>query len=286
MLTQRPRQLHRDISTRPGQPASRRWAALLATLLRGDEEATRRAAVLARVQAPVTTGRRIIVTGAHGGAGATTVALALTDVLHAHRADGVLLLDAAGHAGGLMARLTQAPTMSVAAADRHLRDDHPEAVLHPHARPIRAVLAPAHAEPAVAVDVARRLQRRVGFSVVDTDARNLDAFTPDADAMVLVAENTVRGLVCVSAAVQQRAAAGLAMQRIIVVVLERVADSGLRAGRALAEVHRLHPVRVVVLPRDRHLAGGAHLRSELLAPATTTALMQLAGEVVSGGEPS
>lgn len=280
VLAQRPRRLHRQVSTRAGQSWSRRWAALIATVVRGDDEPDRRAEALTRIQAPVTTGRRIIVTGTHGGAGGTTVALVLANVLHAHRPDGVVLLDVAGGAGGLISRLTQAPTMGVRAADRHLRADRPEVVLRQHVRPLRAVLTPADPDPAAARAVVDRLQRRVGFSVVDTDAGHLDALTPGADTLVLVAENTVRGLGCVNAAVRQRITAGLALERVVVVIIERVADSGMSGQQAVAEVHRHHQVPVVTVPRDRHLAGGADLRFELLAPATSTAFLQMAAEIV------
>ncbi len=285
VLAERPRQLHREVSTRAGESRPRRIAALVAAVVRGDEEPSLRARAIEFVQTPVTTGRRIVVTGTHGGAGATTVALGLTQVLHAHRPDGLVLIDAAGRPGGLVSRLSQAPRMSVAAADRHLSFNRPEAVLHPHARPILAVLAPADPSPAVALNVVSRLQRRVAFSIIDADAAHLDVMTPAADLMVLVAENTVRGVMCVNAAIRARVAACVSGTRVVVVISERVADSGVRSPQLMAEVVRHHDVPVIVLPDDRHLAGGGDFRSELLAPTTRTALLQMSAAIVQRSGP-
>lgn len=303
-LAERPRQLYRQISARPALSRTRRWIRGLAGVLRGDEEPSVRSAALERLQSPMATGRRVIVSGAHGGAGATSIALALVEVLHAHRPDGVALVDGAGHAGGLVSRLSTAPTMSVASADRHLESGRIEAVLPPHMRPIRSVLAPAAPDPDVAAQVVRKVQRHVAFTLVDAGAgpgadgaRRVETDIGDAgrsgrrppstaaDCLVVVAENTVRGLLCVQASIRQHVAGGASAERILVVIVQRVADSGVTAAAARREVQRIHDVPVVVVPRDRHLAGGAQLRTELLAPSTTTVLMQIAAEVVwrSGG---
>lgn len=305
-LAERPRRLHRQISDRPAMSRTHRWGRVLAGVLRGDEEPSARVAALERLQLPVATGRRVIVSGAHGGAGATTIALALMQVLHAHRRDGVVLLDGAGNAGGLLSRLSTAPTMSVAAADRHLEQGRVEAVLPPHLRPHQSVLAPAASHPDVAAQVAGKVQRHVAFTVIDAGAgsvahekRSVDLDVDDptdrsagtrssvADCVVVVAENTVRGLLCVHARIREHAAQGVPGQRIMVAIVERVLDSGVTTCQLRREVQRVHDVPMLVLPRDRHLAGGAQLRGEHLAAGTSTAITQIAAEVVwrSGQRP-
>lgn len=298
-MSQRPRALHRTVSHRPATSRVGRYVSLAKILVAGDGALTAHAEALARLQTPVPTGRRVVVTGAHGGAGASTVALLLADAFHAYRPDGVVLLDAFGHTGGLLSRLAQAPTMSVSGADKHLNTGDVGAVLKPHQRPARAVLTPA-ADTQVTARVAARLQRRVGVSVIDVgthrptrqriDRPLNEASDPakpargplieGADTVVVVCENTVRGLLCVHAVVQDYLADGFADPSIVVVIVERVTDSGITLKQAQQEVQKSHGVTVTDIPRDRHLAGGAHLHSHLLATRTCHAVTGVAADVI------
>jgi len=304
-MAQRPRALQRIVSHRPATSRVGRYVGLAKTLIGGGGAPTDQVDALARLQTPLPTGRRVVVTGAHGGAGASTVALLLADTVHLYRPDGVVLLDASGHTGGLLSRLPRAPTMSVAGADKHLSAGDIEAVVKPHQRPMRAVLTPA-SNAHVAARVAARLQRRVGISVVDvgthqparqhTDRSRNDVTDPTnptdptesargaliegADAVVVVCENTVRGMLCVHAAVQDYLANGFVDASIVVVIVERVPHSGVTVTQARQEIHQSHDVTVADVPRDRHLAGGAHLHTHLLAPWTRHAVMRLAADVI------
>jgi len=247
----------------------------------------------------VPTGRRVVVTAAHGGAGASTVALLLADAFYAHRPDGVVLIDASGQSGGLLLRLPHAPTMSVSGADKHLDAGDVGAVVKPHERPARAVLTPA-ADTRVTARVAARLQRRVGVSVIDAGVHGFAVATSNAlsgtradagetvpvdlvngaDTAVVVCENTVRGLLGVHVTVGDVLATGRPARSIVVVIVERVTDSGITLTQVRQEVERSHGVSVIDLPRDRHLAGGAHVQSHLVASRTRHAVTMLAAVVI------
>ncbi len=299
VIPQRPRALHRRLSHRPATSRVGRFVSLTKTVLGGDATSTAHADALARLQTPVPTGRRIVVTGAHGGAGASTVALLLADAFHTYRPDGVALLDACGHTGGLLSRLAQAPTMSVAGAHKHLSAGNVGAVLRPHSRPVWAVLTPAAGAP-VTANVAARLQRRVGVSVIDTGSHHgggkrpgrprtdlmdplesaCDLLFEGVDVAVVVCDNTVRGAACAQAAVQGCVAVGLPATAVVVVIVERETDSGITVDQGRREILRDHAVTVATLPRDRHLAGGAHVHTHLLAPRTRHAVTALAADVI------
>ncbi len=298
-MAQRPRALHRTVSHRPAASRAARYVSLARAFIGGDSAPTAHADALTRLQTPVPTGRRVVVTGAHGGAGASTVALLLADAFHTYRPDGVVLLDASGHTGGLLSRLAQAPTMSVAGADKHLFAGDVAAVLKPHQHPARAVLTPS-AEATVTERVATRLQRRVGVSVIDVgphrptrqslDRPRSDDTSPEesardlliegADAVVVACENTVRGLLCAHAAVADNLANGFGVTSIVVVIVERVTDSGITVKQARQEVQKSHRVAVAHIGHDRHLAGGAHLHSPLLGARTRYLLSALAADVI------
>lgn len=297
-MAQRPRALHRSVSRRPATSRVGRYVGLAKTLFGGGVP-TAQVDALARLQTPLPTGRRVVVTGTHGGAGASTVALLLADTVHLYRPDGVVLLDACGHTGGLLTRLSQAPTMSVAGADKYLSAGDIEAVVKPHQRPVRTVLTPA-SNAYVAARVAARLQRWVGVSVVDvgthqparqrTDRPHNHVTDPTesargpliegADAVVVVCENTVRGLLCVHSAVQDYLANGFVDASIVVAIVERVPDSGVTVNQARQEIRKRHGVTVAGVPRDRHLAGGAHLHPHLVATWTRRAVTRLAADVI------
>ncbi len=300
-IAQRPRALHRQVSYRPATSRVGRYVSIARAVIIGDTAPTATADALARLQTPVPTGRRIVVAGAHGGAGASTVALLLADAFNAYRPDGVVLLDACGHTGGLLSRLPQAPTMSVAGAHKHLNAGNLGAVLRPHPRPLRAVLTPA-ANPDVTANVAARLQRRVGVSVIDTGSRRLavtrlsrlsagpadasesacDPIFEGADAAVVVCDNTVRGVLCAQATVMDCFIVGVPAAAVVVVIVGRVTDSGITLDQARRELLRDRAVTVAALPRDRHLAGGAHVHTHLLAPRTRHAVTALAADVIEG----
>lgn len=296
----RPRELHRMVSRRPATSRVGRLVGLVKAALGGDTTATAHTGALARLQTPVPTGRRVVVTGAHGGAGASTVALLLAEAFHLYRPDGVALLDACGHHGGLLSRLARAPTMSVAGAHRHLSAGNVTAVLRPQSHPVWVVLTPP-AETPVTVNVAARLQRKVGVSVIDAGSRHGgrervdrsgteiggpsrgagDLLFEGVDVAVVVCDNTVRGAACAQALVQDCVAVGIRAAAVVVVIVERETDSGITVDQVRREILRESAATVALLPRDRHLAGGAHIHSHLLAPRTRHAVTALAADVIA-----
>lgn len=298
-IAQRPRALHRAASQRPATSRGTRFLGLATSLIGGDSAVTAHTDAVTRLQITVPTGRSVVLSGAHGGAGASTVALLIADAFHTHRPDGVVLIDASAHNGGMLSRLPAAPTMSVAGADKHLNAGDAGVILKPYEHPARVVLSPA-TDLQTTARVAARLQRRVGVSVIDMGAHRpprlrgegLTNREPDpaesaqrqllssASAVVVVCDNTVRGLTCVQAAIEDYLSQGVKAASMVAVIVEREADSGITLKQARLEVQKAHNVTVADIGRDRHLAGGAHLHPHLLAARTRYAVARLAAEVI------
>ncbi|CAN5609779.1 N/A [soil metagenome] len=276
-LAERPRAVHRHLSARPARTRGQRSWDMLRALAAPPDRAARMDRAMDTLRTPFATGRRVAVIGAHGGAGATTLALCLTTIAHAHRGDPVALVDAAVTHGGLLTRLPVAPTMSVEAAARTMND-----AARGVQSPVRRGDGPVLFSPAAAQatrHVLDGIQRHCAVTFIDagTDAV---AHTSSAHAIVVVAENTVRGVAAAQASRNELAAAGRTADRVVVVLTCRVADSGVdeawTRGELSAEGAALHHI-----PRDRHLAGAAQVHLDLLAPDTYLALTETAAAIMA-----
>lgn len=228
------------LSERPADTPARRARRWAQSLVGTDETPLRLQRARTAAQAALSTGRRVALLGAGGGAGVTTVAVLLTRALAEARGGGVALV--AADDGSVGWRLPDAAGLTV----RALRDPGPAEV--------RATVAD--------------LSRRHAVTVVDC-ARSWDlARATDAHLTLVVARDTVRGRELAG-----HVGAWLGAGHPLLTVLREVPGSGLRPGRpgvdgASASVH---------LPYDRHVAAEAALDLALLAEPTRVAVEELAG---------
>ncbi|SCE83064.1 MinD-like ATPase involved in chromosome partitioning or flagellar assembly [Micromonospora chokoriensis] len=273
----------------PGDPALRRlWRTASRMFTSG--RATRELADLAaEVQVPVHTGRRIAVASVHGGAGKTTVAAVLASVFATRRADPVLVADADPYEGSLTWRLGApgepplerlAPHL-VAARGGDLRALEP---LLPRTGTGLWVLPSGTSNPTLCSEVTRALSRLFAVAVVDCppglESRTAAAAMADAHSVVLVAAGTPDGVRATYQALRRIVDGGYgAWLARVVVVLSTSNPDGRTAllGEAARELIEDTGVPVVVLPYDRHLAGGALIMPSRLGEATLVEATRAAG---------
>ncbi len=270
-----PRRAYHQLSKRPAAGVVSRTVARLRSVVAGDEQPTELVATWEKIQVPLATGRRVHVVAAHGGAGATTVALCLSHTLHRHRSDGVVLIENGDPRGGLSGRLAAEPSASVASLSVNPTGF---ALPEPGEDDALVVLAPGTADPEQAYRIATRLRRSHAITVTD-GGPDLAAHAEDVDCVVVVAHNTVRGLAAAYAARQESIAGGVEEQRVLMVLVGSVPNSGLTLHRAMEHVLK-NDVAAVSLGPDRHLAGAAAVDPELLGAGTVLDLARLAGRVV------
>lgn len=247
---------------------------------------TRELEELARAVArPVTTGRRIAVVSARGGAGRSTVAALLGMVLAARRADPVLAVDADPENGSLSWRLgvPYGPRLDELAA--HLDDDP-----MPHLGRGRGgvwFLPGGSERPTLARDAARTLSRRFPVSVIDCGAVTdpaTQAVLGEAHAVVVVCPtgpDGVRSTAGLLAGVppEERGRAVVALNTV-----HRDARAVLGWGAVRA---RLGPfeVPVVDVPYDRHLAAAAPIDPARVGERTLVATSRLAARALAAARP-
>jgi MinD-like ATPase involved in chromosome partitioning or flagellar assembly len=265
-----------------GDHAAHRCRTLARHLLSGTRPARDLAELAVAVAAPRATGRRIAVVSARGGAGKTTLSTVLAHVFAARRADPVLVVDADPLGGSLVWRLGMP-------AGPSLEQLAPTLLTAPDAAAARAALGHAGTalwvvpggshRPELARDVTRALSRFFPVAVLDCagglTSPGTAAVLGEAHGIVLVAPATPDGVRSTAEALQGAAPSTMAR---IVVALNVVHPAGRRAlrGAAARDLLGRHPVPVVWLPHDRHLAGAAPVVASRVGEAATTAVSRLA----------
>jgi MinD-like ATPase involved in chromosome partitioning or flagellar assembly len=237
------------VSARPGQGWLGRSARRLASLVRSDDAPDWLIESAAAIQAPVTTGRRIAVIGACGGAGTTTIAVLLARTLSALRADQIAITTFADDRGVLDARLGELGPVNL---DAGLLGDP--------------------------VTSWEQLSRTHAYSVCDA-GREADHPVVDLAHVVVVSTSTsVSGVAGARQAIHDLERAGQPLDSIVVTPVAAGRDTGMSTPLAAALLKN-SGVRVVSLPEDRHLAGGGSVSTPLLAEPTQVAMHRLAAEV-------
>ncbi|MGL5930900.1 MAG: hypothetical protein ACRCY8_18360 [Dermatophilaceae bacterium] len=264
----RPLAVFHELSARPARSAFGRVAAHLRGLVGSDAAPGELAQAWEQQQAPVSTGRRVWVAGSHGGAGTTTLAVCLAQELHARRLDGVALVDAAPGRVGLADRLLHPPQADVATGVRM-----------PHERSRSLLSFAPSTEPEAAERLATDLRRVAGMTLTDGGQR-LPGSHRQAEAVVVVAECSVRGIGAAGVAVEEATAAGWAPERLLLVLTKPTPTSGVSTVWAMRAVGSLG-VPGMVMHHDRHLAGAATIDPGLLAPRTAVDVARIAGHVVT-----
>ncbi|WP_433260119.1 MinD/ParA family ATP-binding protein [Actinosynnema sp. CS-041913] len=280
---------------RTGEPAHRRLARAVRRVFDPSAaDVEELAQLIAAVQQPVTTGRRIAVTGVRGGAGKTTVAALLGRVYSRRRADRVLAVDADPESGSLSWRLG-APTghpvtvLARRAANgdiRSMADLAPMLGVAGHG--LWSVPAPAQPAPAAgavgaARDVGVGLSRYFGVTVLDC-GHGLVLPTPvllEAHAVVVATPATIDGIRSTRAALDR-----VTDLSRYVVALTSLNDrsEGVDLRRACRAMGVLG-VPVAHVRFDRHLAGGGVIDVRKLAEPTVVAATRIAAMALGRAKP-
>jgi septum site-determining protein MinD len=246
------------------------------------------------MQRPVSTGRRIVVAAARGGAGRTTLTALMGTAFATRRADPVLVVDAAPWPGSLTWRLGLIGVAPLSATAPR--------VMGPQGRRLAdldGVLArtpaglwclpggdgeqvPVH----VVRDATRALSRLCAVTVTDTGeglgAASTGSVLSDAHAVVLAAPSTPDGVVATAASLARLGVGSPGLLSRVVVVLVELDPSARSALRVSDAVTALASwgVAVLPLPHDRHLAAGAAVAGRRLAAATVRATHHICAETL------
>jgi MinD-like ATPase involved in chromosome partitioning or flagellar assembly len=276
-----------------GDSPGRRLLRVASRALTGKETPRELAELVAAVQLPVTTGRRIVVTSVRGGAGKSTVAALLASVYAARRADAVLVADAdpdggslawrlgvPGHAtlAGLAPRLLAARGGDLSGLEQLLPRTETGLWVLPGGAP---------GQPRLARDVTRALSRLFAVCVTD-GGRGMDSpvtmqVLSEAHAVVVVAPATPEGVRATYDALAQVANSDhRASLSRLVVALSRLNSEGRTALRESAahEAFGRFGIPVVMVPYDRHLAAAAPIMPGRIGELTLVETTRLAGHAL------
>jgi MinD-like ATPase involved in chromosome partitioning or flagellar assembly len=273
----------RRLAKRSGTGPWRRRLAVLSGVLRSDDEPDRRTEDTARCQTAVSTGRRVAVLAAHGGAGATTLTAGLGMMLAAVRSDYVAVLAGRPDRQVLQRRLgCEQPSSMRAARDllvAHQVDPNVASLDHlavPGRTRLRAVTQSDDAD--VVVHGADHLSRLHAVTLVDVGPVTDHPVLDNAHGVVVVGRLSVDGVAQVHQVLGELADR-VPLRRLQVVLVETGVDSGV----PLAVAHTLleaYDVAVSALPSDRHLATGTTISLALLSDAAAGALTEIAAHAL------
>ncbi len=258
------------LSKRNAVPGWRRTLDWFTRIFRSDDVASRVTRASAEAQRPVTTGRRLVVLGASGGTGTTSVTVGLARTLAAVRnaPTALMIID---DNDDLSSRLDVAPipparsdlpAADFAAQMSAMTESGRVAVIRPHKD---------------AAAMARGLGRFFAVTVIDAGQHPPAQLTAEAHAVVIVASASAAGTTAVTRTAAELHTAGMNPKAILVVLVPRLpGDEVTRHAQHL----RSSGITTFVLPYDRHIAGGAALRLRLTAEKTQVVLGELAAAMM------
>ena len=236
------------------------------------------------VEAPITTGRRIVVVGVSGGVGTTTVAALSAKLLGSIRQEPVMAIDATDESGQLLHYAGADKDALLSAAALKLRSQPvrtlPDVVGSAAAcgnqvfalgRPEVPAATDARIGATEWTDLSAIISRFVAVTVVDAGASPRSGQTTDlletAHAVIVVAPDTVFGTA--RAAAVRAALSGSHTGIPVVTVLTSI-------NRPIGRVQY-----TAGLPFDRHLAAGGPIRLSHLGARTRIAATEIAGSALS-----
>lgn len=275
-----------------GDPPGRQLLRVAGALI-GNKASRELAELVAAVQLPVTTGRRIVVSSVRGGAGKSTVTALLASVFAARRADAVLVADADPDGGSLAWRLGVPGHATLARlAPRLLAirggDLNGLQQLLPRTETgVWMLPGGAPGQPWLVRDVTRALSRLFAVCVTD-GGRGMDSpatteVLAEAHTVVMVAPATPEGVSITYNMLAQVASSGHAASLSrVVVALSRLNTEGRTALRAHAahEAFSRFGIPVVIVPYDRHLAAAAPITPGRIGGLTLVETTRLAGHAL------
>ena len=267
---------HREyehLSGRHAVPRWRRFFTWFARVFRSDDTASRVARASAGAQRPVTTGRRIVIVGASGGVGSTSVATGLAMTLAAVR-NALVAFVASGASDDLEARLNIAP-LPRASSDLPTNsfDNQLAGMSVPQIGRLAAVRP--HSDTAA---MSRSLGRYFAITVVDAGREPSEQLVREAHALVVVGSASASGEAAAVRCAARLRGAGATPQTIIVALIPRTPRE--KPGPP-AQRLRAFGLPAAVIPYDRHIAGGAALRLNLASEETQVALGELAAAAMT-----
>lgn len=267
---------HREyehLSGRHAVPRWRRFFTWFARVFRSDDTASRVARASAGAQRPVTTGRRIVIVGASGGVGSTSVATGLAMTLAAVR-NALVAFVTSGASDDLEARLNIAP-LPRASSDLPTNsfDNQLAGMSVPQNGRLAAVRP--HSDTAA---MSRSLGRYFAITVVDAGREPSEQLVREAHALVVVGSASASGEAAAVRCAARLRGAGATPQTILVALIPRTPRE--KPGPP-AQRLRAFGLPAAVIPYDRHIAGGAALRLNLASEETQVALGELAAAAMT-----
>ena len=267
---------HREyehLSGRHAVPRWRRFFTWFARVFRSDDTASRVARASAGAQRPVTTGRRIVIVGASGGVGSTSVATGLAMTLAAVR-NALVAFVASGASDDLEARLNIAP-LPRASSDLPTNsfDNQLAGMSVPQNGRLAAVRP--HSDTAA---MSRSLGRYFAITVVDAGREPSEQLVREAHALVVVGSASASGEAAAVRCAARLRGAGANPQTILVALIPRTPRE--KPGPPAQRLRALG-LPAAVIPYERHIAGGAALRLNLASEETQVALGELAAAAMT-----
>lgn len=257
-----------------------------------------RRALAARVKAPVTGCRRVLVLSRKGGVGKTSTTVNLGHTFAAHRGDRVVALDGNPDAGSLAYRVRRetAATVTTLLAERGRIGRYADVRAYTSQAPSRLEVVASDDDPSVTQALGddeyraaiATLDRHYNLVLLDAGTGILDAGTQgllaEADQIVLVAPPAVDGARAAASTLDWLDANG--HRRLVATAVAAI--NGVRRGRGAVDVDQVAAhfagrcQAVVRIPWDPHLEAGALVDPDRLAPATRAAYLVLAAHVADG----
>ncbi|PRY62832.1 MinD-like ATPase involved in chromosome partitioning or flagellar assembly [Knoellia remsis] len=275
--------LYRALSMRPAQNGGKRLLAETGRAFVGNDLPRRLAEAGEQAHRPVSTGRRLLVVGARGGAGTTTTTVALARTFAALRQDRVGVASLDTDLGSIASRLGVAPDLAATDVLARLTSAaDPEQSVSVFADVdgrVSAVTAGSKGD--VELDLLMRTMSRI-FPVTLVDGGRATAQPPRAGqphGVLLVAPLGIQGASSARSLLEYWTAAGRP-EHVRVVLVDRDRDRTVQARReteALADFD----VPVSVLPHDAHLRAGARVVHRLMAERTRVFLAELAAAALT-----
>jgi septum site-determining protein MinD len=266
---------------RGGESVARRYWRTARRALTGHHPSRELGELAAAVAVPLTTGRRIAVVSARGGAGKSAVTALLASVCAARRADPVLAADADPACGSLGWRLGLPGGPGLGELAPHLLAGEEPARFLPRTE-VGLFLLPGAAAPHLVRDVTRALSRTFAVCVTDCGPLGVPAtggILAEAHAVVVVCPATPDGVRSTCDLLARWPRAALARVAVALNAASPGGRAALRPGAARAALGRWD-VPLVALPYDRHVAGAAPIRPGRIAEPTLVAASRLAARAL------
>jgi putative peptide zinc metalloprotease protein len=256
-------------------------------------------ALAARSKAPIAGCRRVVIVARKGGIGKTTTTISLGHTFASLRGDRVIALDANPDAGSLADRIDRQTSSTVTDVLRDVGrlDRYSDIRAHTSQAPSRLEVIASDNDPAITTALGERdyrtvlnvLDRHYNLILVDTGTGVLSeanqAALNAADQLVLCAGSSLDKARVAAMTIdwlEEHGYEWLASQAVVVINEFSTERDG-RVDIALIARHFSYRCRAVqIVPWDPHLATGAVVRLEEMAPATKRAYLELAALVADG----